>query len=565
MTTSKTAWVRSPVEATGQDQLGVRFFSETLYQRLMPGITNVSSRARYYSFYPWFIWAVEKRSEDLHDLPLRKLIRRADCLLTLVGLYHSKNLESQNAGVHDGLIGARKLSRVLNAIVDRGQTARLSTYATEEETAERYFKNKHGGLGQYYFGPLRDLGILAYGENSEILYTQDRGRAIAEAVESFVASDAFFAAIKSDLVSIQTLESLQTFCLCRLSESPFEREILIDVFLSRKETFQSPNAVNRKETIALILDFIDRSSTGAFEIGPTQKGVQDFLASTYTKAFPSEPIWEPTTDISNESRDLWGYYYSSELLSFAIQTLFWAGMTALTESRGTVLWNSRDYGIWFTETFASSLAVFPTGNFFETVAEYVMEIPPLTDRQSEKHEISIVRTMERILASRLPAEKRADLVTHSLRLLLTLAARWTNADDFLPPPQFQSNQLIEYPVNIKNFVDHCGYQWKDLAIDKWVIWLVSKWNLETHLMVAMRKLRFETLDTFKIYPSDRGLQVRESVGNKSISEILLPGFTNPRLTATVQILLDIGILILEHGNLKLSVNGKSILEELTLG
>lgn len=43
-----TAWVKLPDNITGRDHLGVRFPCETLYAKLIPGITNVTDRGRYF-------------------------------------------------------------------------------------------------------------------------------------------------------------------------------------------------------------------------------------------------------------------------------------------------------------------------------------------------------------------------------------------------------------------------------------------------------------------------------------------------------------------------------------
>ena len=39
----------------GLDHLGIELVSVSLYQALLPGITNVTDRARYYSYYPWCV------------------------------------------------------------------------------------------------------------------------------------------------------------------------------------------------------------------------------------------------------------------------------------------------------------------------------------------------------------------------------------------------------------------------------------------------------------------------------------------------------------------------------
>ncbi len=39
----------------GLDHLGIQVVSVNLYGLLLPGITNVTDRARYYSFYTWVL------------------------------------------------------------------------------------------------------------------------------------------------------------------------------------------------------------------------------------------------------------------------------------------------------------------------------------------------------------------------------------------------------------------------------------------------------------------------------------------------------------------------------
>lgn len=39
----------------GLDHLGIELVSVNLYQAMLPGISNVTERARYYAFYPWII------------------------------------------------------------------------------------------------------------------------------------------------------------------------------------------------------------------------------------------------------------------------------------------------------------------------------------------------------------------------------------------------------------------------------------------------------------------------------------------------------------------------------
>jgi hypothetical protein len=79
-----------------------------------------------------------------------------------------------------GMVGRFSLLRIAAdaSIIDLEDYAGL-------EGPNRYFKNKPGGLGQYYFGPLRDLGVLDYtseGGGTIPGYDKKKGSALADTV-----------------------------------------------------------------------------------------------------------------------------------------------------------------------------------------------------------------------------------------------------------------------------------------------------------------------------------------------------------------------------------------------
>ncbi len=234
------AWIKSPKDVTGQDQLGVRFPSEFIYAFLLPGITNVTDRCRYYSFYPWVIWAFEKYQGKLKSKNLYEIVRRADCLFTLVGIYHYRNLELENDSLHGGLIGSIKLGSVLNKLQENGEPIKLSKYAiTEDDNPDRYFKNKYGGLGQYYLGPLRDAGIITYNDQQQICYTTDKGHPIAEAFDKAVNRENFFSVLEKDQISQEDLDNLTSFCPCKLTDNRDEQKILLEFFFEKSELYEA--------------------------------------------------------------------------------------------------------------------------------------------------------------------------------------------------------------------------------------------------------------------------------------------------------------------------------------
>ena len=88
-----TGWVKKPKAAVGLDHLGSQAPCINLYGRLLPGITNVTDRARYYSFYPWFFWAYEKTYQSLKRDEVVSRYRKAECLFTLIAARHENQTD----------------------------------------------------------------------------------------------------------------------------------------------------------------------------------------------------------------------------------------------------------------------------------------------------------------------------------------------------------------------------------------------------------------------------------------------------------------------------------------
>ncbi len=561
MTTSQTSWVKNSREAVGQDQLGVRFLPETIYQDLLPHITNVTSRGRYYSFYPWFIRGVHLRSNKLKNFSLQSLIRRADCLLTLIGLYHYRILEDNNHNSHDSFVGAKKLSSVLNEMLDSQEITIISKYATLDDSSDRYFKNSFGGLGQYYFGPLRDAGILGYTSKGEIIYTEDRGLLIAEAFSESVNDEEFFNVLEKDWVSEKDLEQLLAFCPCQLSTNYEEQNALINFLFIRDELFQNHISAKRKDSLILILDFIKKTTELNIEIPLSDSGIHQFLSVVYTGAFSKEVFWNNSSQ-SSEIKLSWRQYYVSELLSYAIQSLFWAGLTKLVEDDELVS-NSQAYEHWFVEKFATSINGFIGETFADALVEIEIKLPEIFETDNENHEINLIRRLRAVVKDKTLSDRKEKAVELAVKVLLTLAARWAvKEDENAFPVMFSKQQLNEYPINLANFLKFINREWSEMSLKNWLGWLARRWGIETHLMIALRKLQQGSPDTFKIFPSEEGLHVKEIIGNYTIEELLVPSFTSPRLRTTLQILWDLGVVSVENGFLHLTTIGENILEEL---
>jgi hypothetical protein len=178
----------------GLDHLGVQVVSVNLYNLLLPGITNVTDRARYYSFSPWGLHrfarsgAVKRgRADWLHWL---RKIEFGYAAASVAYEISNRQFDSRATAVV-GSDTARRLLRDSDkaGIVDI-QSAALLDELGKVPKKDAYFKNPEGGFGQYYKVPLEILGLLA--KDPEHRYpdcklTSYAGVPVAESIDSQTA------------------------------------------------------------------------------------------------------------------------------------------------------------------------------------------------------------------------------------------------------------------------------------------------------------------------------------------------------------------------------------------
>jgi hypothetical protein len=311
-------WVEQPKYKKGLDPLGVQQPCIAVYSALLPGITNVTNRIAYYGFAPWFSWSFAQRYPEAKPSEFIELLRRAEVLLALIGARHALKTPDDFPDQHDGaLVGIDTLRSVVSQGANK--LIRLSYYATLEDAPQRYFKNRRGGLGQYYLGVLRDeYRLLGEHKNGVIDFTIERGKPMAEAVAAGVDSDKFFRILEADKVSLEELDSLSSFCSCQLrtKRRQVERALLLDTVVGHQPGL-SENAEIRRRSISLVLAFLRGAAGCEFSFSPEN----DFLIACYTRLLPNGQPW-PLAPSQATIANLWAFYLRGELLSLATQRLF---------------------------------------------------------------------------------------------------------------------------------------------------------------------------------------------------------------------------------------------------
>lgn len=523
---ARTGWVKRPHHTKGLDPLGVQAPCITIYQQLVPGITNVTDRARYYSFYPWLIWAFNQTEEERSEAALVEWIRRGDCLFSMIGIRHRFVSGDEDGQLHDAaLVGSRTLRPVVRDLADH-EVVSLSDFTIRKEgNPNRYFKNKFGGLGQYYLGTLSEFGIMGRQE-SEPAYTR-RGEALAEAVDEAVNRTTFVETIQEGRITNQRLDDLAGFCPCQLAESEKELSALIDLFFG-VDVPGDLESEHRSNTLLLHLDLIREVARSDSEAA---YGEDLFRGCAYGGALPDGQQWT-VSDGLDDARRGWAVYEKNELLSLALQCVFWVSLREVEVSRPS-LRRTDDLGTWFAESDTVTEATRTLGEtaFSDALEEARRSLAPLSEVFSPGHEFTLAN---RLLSVQRDGDvTRSEVLALAGQLLLLTAARSEAVKNPYDPLSFPSDYFDSYPLNLSSFKRHTTEEWHDLTLPEWFGWLASHWGAEAHMRVALRKLHAQSNDTFHIVPTESGLTVLAEP---------TPTFTTPRFSTTIQILQDLGVI-----------------------
>jgi hypothetical protein len=484
---------------------------------LVPGITNVTDRARYYSFHPWLLRAFDSRYEPHTLSEFQRVLRRAECLFALIAIRHAR-VANDDAQHGEGMVGRQALLR----IPEDAKAIRLEDYAGLD-APHRYFLNKLGGFGQYYFGPLRDLRIVDRIAKSDVPgYDRQRGEALANAFASGVPERPFFQVLEARTFAWNDLDSLKAFCPCRLSRNPAEQFLLTDLFFGRTELFRTEGADRRRATLALLLEL---ASHGQRLDGRSFEDV--FRAATYTGALPDGTTWTVAQPLQHALRG-WATYQRNELLSLALQGLFAAVLRAVERDSRARLEDSAAAGevaIRLVKSLRPEL-IKPLATYLDQVRT---DLPPLSAWKDPEHELQLGW---RVDGAKLKEVDLEALATNSVRILASLLAR--GVDDYpYADVEIDSSYFGPQDIHLLSLRQAFRNQWAGLTVADWIRWLAVEWGISRHLRVALRKLRGERRDTFRIRPLDGHLQVVEAPE---------PTYTVPRVGRSLQILQDLDLL-----------------------
>jgi hypothetical protein len=355
-----------------------------IYSRLLPGVTNVTDRAAYFGFYPWFIRVFEARYPSASDASFREKLRLADCLMTLVAERHAISL-NEDVGRHSAACPGRLTLGPVAQHLEENSYVDLTKYSDRrDENPTRYFKNPLGGLGQYYLGPLRDeFGVLRGDTRQGVGYWLETCGPLADAYGVGLDQDLFFTALEDGKVSVSNLDALGGFCPCNLHDrNRFSAQTaLINLFLRDR----SGNGIARAASFGLLLDYLYRR-----DAAETDDAVKDILAGCYAASLPSGH-W-PLGEKRAATQRGWALYVRNEMLSLAWLTVFKNALDVM-DGQPKPFENINHLAQWIITT--SAFTYRPPLGFSGMLREDLANAPPLEELANPDHETVMWRELLR--------------------------------------------------------------------------------------------------------------------------------------------------------------------------
>lgn len=516
----RTGWVAPPSLAGGLDHIGIQQLPVRIFSTLLPGLTVVTDRVANYSFYPWVSWIHHENSGRI-GFDFIHFLRRAECLITLVAERHTATTGEDERFHGRGLIGRNTLTKLVRPGEARPiEFGALAALRSENEAS--YFKNRYGGLGQYYLGPLRDLGVLhRVGERIEV--SEDVGLPLARAFDDRIDRELFLAVLIQGHASDLELDSLESFCPCQLVDNESERELLLDLLLARQGEVTTSDLL-RRQTLQLLLDLSARRNS--HDIVPLDEA---FKAACLTEALDSGESWSVSQSWQRVV-GAWRTYERNDLLSMAVLGVFWLALRQLDEHGGAAA-HSREVGAWVTALGGEALGELGCTPLEAGIRQTGEQLPPISDWSHHDHEFQLANHIRRTARS----GDEAGCLRASAAVLLALASRHLYSDPYVEAG-VPADYLRDYPLNLNTFAASVEGVWSKLTVAQWLGELAASWGIEAHLRVALRKLHYESKDTSLVHMTDDGLRRPPDA-----REPPLPSFTASRLNRAVQFAVDLGL------------------------
>jgi hypothetical protein len=299
------SWTKPGSWSLGRDPLGIQATSVRMYRTLVPGLTNVTNRLRYYSYYCWVValWAKIRHADD--ELEWRLFIRRAEALYALA----CESFEADTRGLAGSEWARQHWAELADTKID------LRPHTNRPGESGQYLKAKRGNFGQFYVASMLDVRLLGDSKRIPIVAKagQDLADAFAASIGEPMARQLAAAVNSGELSKVALVKIGKAIHPSRLNGNSREMKLLRS-FLWPK-TSEVPGSEARKTSAWLLLDL-------------ARKGVSIFDETALRRAFYQRRLPDGRVYMAEGTIiDRWRAFHANELCHIALEALL-NGMTS---------------------------------------------------------------------------------------------------------------------------------------------------------------------------------------------------------------------------------------------
>lgn len=512
--------------STGRDHLGMQATSVATYSYLVPGLTNLTQRARYYSFYPWLVDTYAEAVHSTNRSEFNKFIRRGELLYAFVSILTDPE---QRAVVGSFFVR----SYVKENGEPTGSTViNIAEYADIKKGKKTYWQLHGGGFTQYYLGPLTEMGILSKGNAHGLHVVTEIGKQIAENFEKSIGEEAktvILSAITKGTIKYSDIEkNLIVIMPDKIRTGGREANYLIQHLIPKSK---DDRGVNRKETFLSYLSYLKQDKIADFQY--------DLPRAIYYK----EGNGKKALTFTGEPNTLYGWYFYqvSEYVHFALEYVLFYLLRILHDNGG---WIPIDECL---EQIGSDVLkqinnILPNVTTIKKTSTVSLVLDSLKSyKKASRHGKGSPEWLK-------PSKDafNEDNLAKAILLLFVVYLRHENEIDELSTFGRKSKTLRD--GNHIEILQYCKSRTED-TLESFLRQLINKKVISRHLDVSYRKMRTDEKNTLKFQYENASL---------SGIEIVMPVMTSPRLNSIMNFMKDLGLVDADD---KLTPTGQNILND----
>lgn len=241
---------------SGLDPLGMQRPIEAIYQSLVPGISTITLRYRYYSFFPFILKHYEENIRNPDASAFRVFHRRCEALYALICTYGEREL---------GITGSDWAAEILVEVSAREGSGGIVDFSLgadpEADERFRYLRNKSGAFGAIYATQLREMGLLIFATKDDPNPNPVCSKSALELADAFARvlgelAPKFFEAVKQGQIAVSSLSAFEIMKPSRLRPGSDEHNLLKDTLLGKAGVRGEIDLV-RKDTLQMLLRITD--------------------------------------------------------------------------------------------------------------------------------------------------------------------------------------------------------------------------------------------------------------------------------------------------------------------